>query len=337
MNLRTLLTLLRTPHLRSVIQLRRDLQSFLRIHFLFAAFESGLLDALPAPASKVELQSRLGIQRPELFESLLEMGVALGELSYQHNGYYYLKGPCAQALAARDGDPLVAFIQEYVSYHGSVYRHLAGRLKGEPLGDYLQDTGDLIARSSRVMEPLVANFVRQVVSANGPMHILEIGCGSGIYLRYAAEANPQLTGRAIDMQQQVAEQTRKNLATWGFGERFQILAGDIRRPPADITGPFDLITLYNNIYYFTLEERIALFKTLLGWSNADGRLALVSVMRGNSIESANFDLVLQSTQGCAPLPALEELVKQLRASGFGRIRSEQLAPGELLYGVLASP
>ena len=334
MSLHNLLTLLRTPHLKTLVQLRSDLHAFLRFNFLYAAFESGLLHALRMPASKADLESRLGIQRPELFESLLDMGVALGELG-NGNGVYWLKGQRAQVIAASDGDPYAAYLQESVMLYGSLYRHLPERLKGAPLDDYLASAGDLVARSSRIVEPLVADFVKRVVSTHAPLRMLEIGCGSGIYVRHAAEANPQLTGLAMDMLPEVAEQARQNLAGWGLRERFQTIVGDIRQPPAGVVGPFDLITLYNNIYYFTREERTRLFQMLRTQLQDGGGLALVSILRGNDIDSVNFDLILRSTQGCAPLPTLDQLVEQLRANGFRKIKSEQLAPGESFYGVLA--
>ena len=171
MSLHNLLTMLRTPHLTTLMQLRSDLHAFLRFNFLYAAFESGLLHALRTPASKADLESRLGIQRPELFESLLDMGLALGELGNDH-GVYRLKGQRAQVLAASDGDPYAAYLQESVILYGALYRHLPERLKGEPLDDYLASTGDLVARSSRIVEPVVADFVRRVVSTNSPMRML---------------------------------------------------------------------------------------------------------------------------------------------------------------------
>jgi protein-L-isoaspartate O-methyltransferase len=262
------------------------------------------------------------------------MGVALGELGCDQ-GRYRLKGQRARALASPDGDSLAAFLQEHVTYHGSVYRHLAERVRGEPPGDYLAETGDLVARSSRILEPFVAAFVHHIVMDLHPEQMLEIGCGSGVYLRYAAEAYTEGRGIALDMQPQVAEQAKKNLAAWGVGDRFQVLAGDIRHPPADIAGPFDLITLYNNIYYFAVEERPTLFEKLFAWLKEGGALALVSPMQGKDVETLNFDVVLQSTLGCTRLPSLNELQAQLRMSGFKQIKTESLMPGATLQGVLA--
>src|ERR1700694_4093138 len=100
---------------------------FLRLHFLYAAIESGLLEALRSPASTGEVIRKLEVRRPELLEVLLKVGVSLGELSVRR-GVYRIRGRYARAIVGIEGDPLAAVIQEYLTYHGSVYRHLAGRL-----------------------------------------------------------------------------------------------------------------------------------------------------------------------------------------------------------------
>ncbi len=315
--------------------LQRDLHSFLRVHFLYAAFETGLLQALETPVSLEQIMSHIQVQRPDLLERILELGVALGEVSHK-NGLYGLRGRRSQIMAAAEGDPIAAWVQESVSYHGSVYRHFAERLKGGSLGDYLTDTGLLIARSSRVFEPYVGNFVHAVVGSGRPLRLLEVGCGSGIYLRYAAEANPRVTGTAIDMQGDVVSRAKANLAEWGIAGRFDVRVGNILAPPTDLTGPFDLVTLYNNIYYFPVDTRVHLFRQLRSLLAPAGSLALVSTMRGRSLDSINLDLALRSTVGGAPLPELGELTGQLQASGFEHIEHFQLMPGEWFCGILAT-
>lgn len=63
---------------------------------------------------------------------------------------------------------------------------------------------------------------------------------------------------------------------------------------------------------------------------------MVFVMQDRGIESRNFDLVLRSTEGCAPLPELQATARQLEASGFPSIRRVRLAPGDWLYGLLGT-
>jgi protein-L-isoaspartate O-methyltransferase len=331
---KTILAFLRIPYLFQQLQVRRDLHAFLRVHFLYAALETGLLSLLQTPISKEEIGAQLAVQRHELLDTFLEFGVHLGELG-RDNGRYTLRGARSRVLAKPEGDPMAAFVQEYANYHGSVYLNLPARLAGAPLGDYLEKTADLVARSSRILEPLMGNYVQSIVQTNRPMRLLEIGCGSGIYLRYAVAANDQITGIAIDMQEKAVQQTRRNLADWGIDHHFQVFTANIYDPPAELQGPFDLITLYNNIYYFPLAERVALFKTLRAMLTPDGALALVSMMQGNSMEAANFDLVLRSTIGGAPLPELHEVSQQMRDGGFTHIKQTRLMFGEPFFGILA--
>ena len=179
------------------------------------------------------------------------------------------------------------------------------------------------------------SFVKATVRTHQSMRMFEIGCGSGIYLRYAAEANPNLSGVAIDLDEEVVGQALANLSAWGIRERFKVVAADIHNLPADITGPFELVTLYNNVYYFQPDRRPGLFRTIRSLLASGGRLAVVSLLQGDSIAAANFDLVLRSTRGCSPLPSLSELKAELRENGFSHIKETKLALGEPFYGILA--
>jgi SAM-dependent methyltransferase len=306
----------------------------MRVNFLHAALEAGALEALQSPSTMQELGTRLAVKRPELLESLLELGIALKELG-REGDRYHLRGARARALAGRDGDFLAAYLEEAIAYHGSAYRHLAERMRGAELGDYLSIHGELIARSSRILEPFVGNFARLAARSSGITGLLEAGCGSGVYLRYAAEANRELTGIGIDLQEDVIAQAKANLARWGLGERFEVLVCDVMKPSAEWTGTFDLVTLYNNIYYFPVQERIHVLRTIRGLLRPGGTLALVSAFHGSDPEGINFDLVLRSTAGCAPLPKLDELRGQLAQAGFAEPGVYRLAAGDWLYGLLA--
>src|SRR4029450_9982380 len=103
--------------------------------------------------------------------------------------------------------------------------------------------------------------------------MLEVGCGSGIYLHHAACANPQATGIGIDLQKDVIAETSKRLVEWGVAPRFRVVPGELRQACAGKTGPFDLITLYNNIYYFPDTERVRLLVSLRERLKPGGKLA----------------------------------------------------------------
>lgn len=328
------MNLFRAPDLLAQIALNRDAHAFFRIHFLWAMSATGLLVRLRSWASREELAKDFGVGDPGLLEALLDVGVALRELTCD-GSRYRIKGKRSEALARQGGDALVAALDEYVTYHSAVYRDLPGRLSDGRPGEYLRDKGPLVARSSRMLEPFMVDFVRRTVAGKGTMRLLEVGCGSGIYLRHASGANPSLTGIGIDIEGDVVRETSARLVAWGIDDRFKILLADARSASPELRGPFDLITLYNNIYYFRIGERTSLLTGLRERLCPGGALAIISLFDGGSAAAAHFDFVLRSTAGCAAMGTLEELVRQLRESGFGEITSVKLMPGQPFHGVIA--
>src|SRR5699024_5135538 len=133
-----------------------------------------------------------------LLRQLLDVGVEVGELRFR-GGRYAVRGSRIGALASEGGDALRAFIGELADYRGDVYCDLRRPLFGQERERYLDEYDELIARSSRVIEPFIARFVRDVVAKRPTCRLLEIGCGTGIYVRHADEANPKLSAVGIDM------------------------------------------------------------------------------------------------------------------------------------------
>ena len=151
------------------------------------------------------------------------------------------------------------------------------------------------------------------------------------------QTQPNLTGQGLEIDGNVAEQARTNLRNWGFAERFQILVGDVHQPPPELTSSFDLITMYNLIYYIPEIQRKNLFQMLRARINPGGALALVSSFQsdGTDIGSANLNMATSSMIGCTPLPDLDTLQNQIKASGFKQVETNRLMTGSAMYGLIA--
>jgi SAM-dependent methyltransferase len=337
MRLNTLIAAIRAYNPLDLLRFARDVQTLIRILFLYAAIDSGLLTALKTPATKDDLVQKLDAKRPELLEALLNVGISVGELSCQ-NGVYRIKGKRSLAVTGEKGDPLAALIQASLNHYCPSYLNLASRMHGAPLDNRLDEIGDTVARASKFLAPFFQSFVSDTVAGKGALRILDIGCGSGIYLYDAYEANPGVSGIGIDMDRAVVEQARRNLAGWGIGDKFTIIDGDIRVPPAGLSGSFDLITMYNVIYYFKPEERPALIRSVRSMLSPGGRIALATTVQGEpkDILSSHLNLVNTSIAGCTPLPFLGEVTSLLRDSGFEQIKVTRLIPGTASYGILAT-
>jgi 4-hydroxy-2,2'-bipyrrole-5-carbaldehyde O-methyltransferase len=312
-----------------------DLYRVMRAQFLHAALESGLLHALREPKTRDELIEQLRVENEGLLDGLLEHGVVWRELRHA-DGRYSLRGRRSRALVGNNGDAYAALVQETIAYHGSVYTELAERLRGAPVGDYLEQTGELVARSSRVGEPVSAAFLHHLVRRVRPRTVLDVGCGSAVHLRYAVRRR-RVTGVGVEVSPEAAEHARRNVKEWGLGDRVRIVCGDVRDPLDELASRFDLVLLFHNLYYFEPQDRPALFERIHELTSERGALTIVCLFHGGGRLATDLDVVLRSTRGHTPLPDLDETVNALEASGFTVDRPKRFIPVEPLYGLVARP
>jgi 2-polyprenyl-3-methyl-5-hydroxy-6-metoxy-1,4-benzoquinol methylase len=335
MDLRYALSFLRTMKIPGLYPIMKDWQAFIRMHFIYAAYESGLLQALATPRTRDELIKELDVKRPELLDALLEVGLAAKELTLK-NGLFHTRGKRSKTVTGSNGDMLAAMIQANVTYYSDAYRNAADRIHGGELGDELARIGDLVARFSKISEPIIKDFISGIVRGRNPLRILDIGCGSGVLLKSAFDANALASGIGLEIDEAVVQQARRNILAWGLSDRFEILCGDIRHASKEIAGPFDMITLYNLLYYFEKTERLGLLQTLRGMLVPQGVLAVAMGFRskGKDIGMANLNLVNSSLKGVTPLPELHEVISLLKQCGFGNIEVHKFMTRSTFYGVV---
>lgn len=337
MKLRHLLVSIKTMRIPGMFSLVKELKSSVKIHFIHSALESGLLEALQQPCSRGDLIEKLNVKRPEILDALLDLGLSLGEL-VQQGDQYLIKGKLSRIASTNAMGAIPAMIQGQVTYYNSAHRNAAERMRGGPLGNDLEHIGDLVARCSKIGEPIYKSFLKENVVNLESARILDIGCGSGTFLKTAFEANPSVNGVGMDIDPSVVEQAAGNMESWNLGDKFKIVQGDIAGRPEEIKGSFDLITLFNVIYYFQVTDRTSVFSSIKNKLSKNGKLLILNSMRGAGRDwmTSNLNLVNSSLKGLTPLPDLELTSKQLRESGFNNIKTSRLMPGSEFYGITAS-
>ena len=331
MKLKTFLELWRRGQLRLLVRAIRLVKPYYRVAWLAAAARAGLLKRLrdgAVPLSQLAPDFAPGARDTEGLRTWLHMGVTVRELEFSGDGYA-LRGFLARALADPANDAIAAIIEEIATIHHSLMVETPERLRlGRPFTLDDQD-GVLIARSSRVAESFMHEAIDDVLAPRGGVRLLEVGAGSGTHIRYAAERNPELTSLGLELQPLVADLANSNLREWGLSDRAQVEKGDVRdRSPE---AAFDLVTLHNNIYYFSVEERPALLRHLKSFLLPGGRLLITSGCRGGGPAMQALDIWSANTAGCGRLPEVSELESQLRAAGFADVRSKRLIPGDSFY------
>jgi 4-hydroxy-2,2'-bipyrrole-5-carbaldehyde O-methyltransferase len=168
-----------------------------------------------------------------------------------------------------------------------------------------------------------------------PRRILDVGCGTGVYLRHAALLREDLVGVGLDLNPRVAEQARRNLAAWGAADGFEIRSGDVREAMSQLEGTFDLILLFQMLDYFTDEDRLKLLRDAKARLASGGALVIVAETKGDNVISRHLDVLEASTEGEKGLPELEAVLADMGQLGFSSVKAKRILPGGTLIGFLA--
>ena len=334
MFIRPLVKLFRSKQLAAALGLKGLLRPFYRISYLVAAKDSGLLELLSRDLVRFETLAQTycrDAKSRKALEAWLQLGVRLGLLESGAQGYS-LKG-LARKLALPENDATLALAQEVVGLHQKLILGTPQKLRDGTLWTLDDQDGELIARSSRALEAFQTGAIDRTFPRSGEIRLLEIGCGSAIYIRHAARKNPSLSALGLELQPDVAALAGRNIRRWNLQDRVTVETGDIRqRIPA---AAFDVVTLYNNIYYFPVDERAALLAHVRKFIRPGGFLLLTTCCRGGNVGMELLNLWGAATATGGRLPHVPEMVRQLHDAGYADVQTISLIPGDRFYAFRA--
>ena len=332
--LATIFKLMITGQLSLMFQLLKTSNEFYRACFISTAISQGVYDHFSAGKASLEhLCAKLDIVNREGLLAWLELGVSLGELKRVDSGYQ-IKGRLSRAMLKPNSDAYKAFLEEIVRYHSTYITHTPTLLKEHRWFPFDEAPGELIARSSRVSEPFIFEAVDAVIPRQGDFTLLEIGCGSGIYIQRACARNPALRAVGVELQEKVASAARRNIQAWGLEDRVTIELCDVRKYAT--SQKFDLITLHQNIYYFPVAERVALASHLMDCLKPGGQVLLTSIGQGGSPGMQAVNIWVSTTEGYGPLPHPDQLCQQFKEAGFSDVQRKRLLPFESFWAFVAT-
>ena len=313
-----------------ILGMNRTLKEFYRAGFISTAISEGIYDAFSnGRASFNDIQRKIGKNLDEKgLEAWLNMGVAIGELDRKKDRYR-IKGALSRKLLMRGNDTWKAFFQARVEIFYDYIINTPTFLKENKKFDFSQSYGELFARSSRTVEPILIDVVDRNIPSDGTCRLLEVGCGAGIYMKRACDHNPKLTVTGLELQEAVADFARENTTIWQIDHRVTIEHIDVRHFQS--THKFDIATFFNLIYYFPEHERIDLLRHLSGLLKPGGKLILTTLCPANDPSIQLMNLWSTMTEGCGPLPRPDITCDQLKAAGFDEVQIEQLIPAFYLF------
>ena len=324
-------TVLRRGWVKPLGIMARWLPGYLRVDFISAGLQSGILHYLnqgSATSKQVARHFGYDMTMIEGLESWLGVGVQIGELRLAH-GRYSLRGRRVKTLLKPENDPIAAFFEEFTNLNHRLVMETPERLKRGEWFTLADADPDTVARTSRAGEPWLASAIGEVVPAEGAFRLVEVGCGSGAHIKTAAEINPRLTAQGIELQESAAAQARTNMAEWGLSDRVEIEVRDVLDREGD--GTADLVTLHQNIYYFPVEEQSAVLRHLGTYLAPGGKLLVTTVVRDSGSGSVALDLWGAMTEGASRLPTPKELEDRLAAAGYADVGTQKLGPDGMYY------
>jgi SAM-dependent methyltransferase len=330
MAISTLLKFILKNPIPLIWRINKTLNEFYRAGFISTAISEGIYEALSkGPISLKNIQSRLGKDLDQkCLEAWLDLGVAIGELD-KKNDCYKIKSTFSKNLLKPANDTWKAFFQARVEIFYDYIINTPALLKENKKFDFSQSYGELFARSSRTVEPILIDVVDEIIPAHGACRLLEVGCGSGVYIKRACDRNPNLAVTGLELQKTVADFARENTIVWKIDNRVTIEAIDVRQFQSD--DAFDIVTFFNLIYYFNEDERTDVFRKLGGLLNPGGKLILTTLCPANDPSIQLMNLWSSMTEGFGPLPDPDITSDQLKDAGFDEVQFEKLIPAFYLF------
>jgi len=313
-----------------MLKLLKTSNEFYRATYVVSAIVNGVYEAFTGGRTTLpQLAEKLNkVTNREGLHSWLELGVSLGELD-RSGDVYRITGSLSKALLDPVNDGYQAMIEEIVRHHYRYIMETPAKLRAHALFPFDEASGRLIARSSRVSEPLIFEVVDTAVPSIGNFDLLEVGCGSGTYIRRACGRNRALRAVGLELQEQVAVVARKNIAAWKLENRAIVEHCDVRKYHSDRA--FDLVTFHQNIYYFPVADRVALGRHVLGLLKPGGRVLLTTVGQGGGPAGQALNVWVSTTEGYGPLPDPDTLCRQLGEAGYTDVSKKRLVPFESFW------
>ena len=296
-----------------------------------------LEDLLETPRSAEALGARHGIA-PQRMAALLDAGVALRLLERCAGGW---------RTAARGAAVVgVPGLQGMIRHHDVFYRDMAdpvALLRGEAETElakfwpYVFGAGgavdpEVTARYSALMEEsqsLVAEETLRAVSLRGVRRLMDVGGGTGAFLRAAGRAWPGLELQLFDLPT-VAEVARRRFAEEGFavgaGGRVTIAPGSFRDDP--LPRGADAVSLVRVLYDHDDATVRGLLSAVLDSLPPGGRVIVSEPMAGGDRPQSSGNVYfafycMAMRTGRARSAA--EISGLLAEAGFTRIRSQATA------------
>jgi predicted nicotinamide N-methyase len=175
---------------------------------------------------------------------------------------------------------------------------------------------------ARVMAPMMAPAAQVIAGhlpASGPLKVLDIAAGHGLFGISIARRNPEAEIVALDWAA-VLEVARENAAQAGVASRYSTIAGSAF--DVDFGSGYDVVLLTNFLHHFDAETNEALLRKVHAALKPGGRAVTLEFVpnddRVTPPMAAGFALVMLSSTHKGDAYTFRELDEMFRRAGFSQ-------------------
>jgi SAM-dependent methyltransferase len=162
----------------------------------------------------------------------------------------------------------------------------------------------------------------------GPVRVLDIAAGHGLFGIEVAKQHPQAHIVAVDWAA-VLEVARSNAQKAGVGDRYETLPGSAFE--VDFGEPYDIVLLTNFLHHFDRATCVGLLKKVRAALKPGGRAAALEFVpnedRVSPPAAASFSMVMLTTTASGDAYTFRELEGMYREAGYERIAAHPVPTG----------
>jgi 2-polyprenyl-3-methyl-5-hydroxy-6-metoxy-1,4-benzoquinol methylase len=177
-----------------------------------------------------------------------------------------------------------------------------------------------------MMAPLAAPLGAVVLNGStGPMRVLDIAAGHGLFGIEIAKQNPQARVTGLDWAP-VLRVALDNARKAGVQERYDMLPGSAFE--VKFGGPYDAVLLTNFLHHFDIPTCVGLLKKVRSALKQGGRVAALEFVPNEDRISppmpAAFSMTMLASTVAGDAYTLSELSSMYKDAGFGNVTSHPI-------------
>ncbi len=187
-----------------------------------------------------------------------------------------------------------------------------------------------------MMAPLAGPLGAVVLDGHtGPMRVLDIAAGHGLFGIEIAKQNPQAHVTGLDWAP-VLRVALDNARRAGVQQRYDMLPGSAFE--VDFGGPYDAVLLTNFLHHFDVPTCVGLLKKVRGALRPGGRVAALEFVpnedRISPPMAASFSMTMLTTTPAGDAYTLSELSAMYHQAGLSNITSHPIpqSPHTIVMG-----